>query len=189
MNSSLNLFDYEKVGPEILQNCKIERKMASKSGLEKHTSEAAYMIRLTFVYILYSQFVIVCMYNKHTKVVSVSQLYRFCIVCSYLNYLYVQETYKGCFSLASTGVLVIARFYIKLVYYLYVQETFKVLQLQFLHFLYKYVQEFDVHFLYIHLYKIYTKLVFCIIFVASQLAIHFVQFLYNFFGEGSVTYQ
>ena len=95
MNSSLNLFDYEKVGPEILQNCKIERKMASKNGLEKHTSEAAYMIRLTFVYILYSQFVIVCMYKKHTKVVSVSQLYRFCIVCSYLNYLYVQETYKG----------------------------------------------------------------------------------------------
>ena len=128
MNSSLNLFDYEKVGPEILQNCKIERKMASKNGLEKHTSEAAYIIRLTFVYILYSQFVIVCMYKKHTKVVSVSQLYRFCIVCSYLNYLFVQETYKRCFSLASTGVLVIARFYIQLVYH--VQETFKVSQLQ-----------------------------------------------------------
>ena len=41
MNSSLNLFDYEKVGPEILQNCKIERKMASKNGLEKHTSESS----------------------------------------------------------------------------------------------------------------------------------------------------
>ena len=39
------------------------------------------MIQLTFVYILYSlQFV--CLYKKHTKVVSVSQLYRFCIVCT-----------------------------------------------------------------------------------------------------------
>ena len=106
------------------QNGRWHRKTASKNIHQK----AAYMIRLTFVYILYSQFVIVCMYKKHTKVVSVSQLYRFCIVCSYLNYLYVQETYKGCFSLASTGVLVIARFYIQLVYH--VQETFKVSQLQ-----------------------------------------------------------
>ena len=48
---------------------------------KKHTSAAAYMIRLTFVYILYSLY-IVCMYKKHTKVVSVSLLYKFCIVCT-----------------------------------------------------------------------------------------------------------
>ena len=35
-----------------------------------NTSAGAYMTRLTFVYILYSLY-IVCMYNKHTKAVSV----------------------------------------------------------------------------------------------------------------------
>ena len=53
----MNLFDNETIGPEILQSCKIERKMASlmntkiKKSKEcrdfvykKHTSEAAYMI-------------------------------------------------------------------------------------------------------------------------------------------------
>ena len=46
---------------------------------KKHTSAQAYMIPLTFAYILYSLY-IVCMYKKHTKVVSVSLLYKFCIV-------------------------------------------------------------------------------------------------------------
>ena len=62
----MNLFEYQKIGPEILTKCEIERKMApvvidakySKSKecrqvprgfvYKKHTS-AAYMIRLTFV--------------------------------------------------------------------------------------------------------------------------------------------
>ena len=38
---------------------------------KKHTPAAAYMIRLTFVHILYSLY-IVCMYKKHTKATSVS---------------------------------------------------------------------------------------------------------------------
>ena len=29
INSSVNLFEYEKIGPIILQSCEIERKMAS----------------------------------------------------------------------------------------------------------------------------------------------------------------
>ena len=37
----------------------------------KHTLAGAYMILLTFVYILYSLY-IVCMYEKYTKTVSVS---------------------------------------------------------------------------------------------------------------------
>ena len=37
----------------------------------KHTSAGVYMIRLTFVYILYSLY-IVCMYKKHINVVSVT---------------------------------------------------------------------------------------------------------------------
>ena len=48
---------------------------------KKHTSAVAYMIQLTFVYILYSLH-IVCMYKKHRKTVSVSYLYRFSIVCT-----------------------------------------------------------------------------------------------------------
>ena len=39
------------------------------------------MIRLTFVFILYSLY-IACMYKKHTKAVSVSYLNRFCLVCT-----------------------------------------------------------------------------------------------------------
>ena len=58
---------------------------------KKHTSAAAYMIRLTFVYILYSLY-IVCMYKKHTKVVSVSLLYKFCIVCTL--FVYTKNTQK-----------------------------------------------------------------------------------------------
>ena len=52
------------------------------------------MIRLTFAYILYSLH-IVCIYKKHTKAVSVSQLYRFCMVCTLFV---VQKTYEGHFS-------------------------------------------------------------------------------------------
>ena len=52
------------------------------------------MIRLTFVYILYSLH-IVCIYKEHTKAVSVSWLYRFCMVCTLFV---VQNTYKGHFS-------------------------------------------------------------------------------------------
>ena len=93
INSSVNLSDYEKIGPEILRKCEKEWKMAlllmqkySKSKecrgfvYKKHTS-AAHMIQLKFFYILYSLY-IVCIYKKHTKVVSVSLLYRFCIVCT-----------------------------------------------------------------------------------------------------------
>ena len=39
--------------------------------IQKHTTAVAYMIRLTFVYILYSLY-IVRIYKKHTKAVSVS---------------------------------------------------------------------------------------------------------------------
>ena len=59
---------------------------------KKHTSAAAHMIQLTFVYILYSLY-IVCMFKKHMKAVSVSLLYRFCIVCT----LHVQKTYVSSF--------------------------------------------------------------------------------------------
>ena len=58
---------------------------------KKHTSAAAYMIQLTFVYILYSLY-IVCMYKKHTKVVSVSLLYKFCIVCTLFVCSYKKHT-------------------------------------------------------------------------------------------------
>ena len=65
----MNLFEYEKIGPENLRKCEIEWKMTSllmqkylKSKecrcrgfvYKKHTSAAAYMMQLTFVYILYS---------------------------------------------------------------------------------------------------------------------------------------
>ena len=95
----MNLFEYEKIGHEILQKCNIERKMVSllmqkysKSkecrgfAYKKHTAAAAYMIWLTFVYILYSLY-IVFMYKKHAKALSVSLLCRFCyslyITCMY----------------------------------------------------------------------------------------------------------
>ena len=88
----MNLFEYEKIGPEILRKCKIERKMPSllmrkysKSKehrgfvYKKYTSAAAHMIQLTFAYILYTYDIqilyilyslyIVCMYKKCTKTV------------------------------------------------------------------------------------------------------------------------
>ena len=46
-------------------------------------SAEAYMIPLTFVYILYSLY-IVFMYKNHAKAVSFSLLYVFCIVCTLL---------------------------------------------------------------------------------------------------------
>ena len=55
------------------------------------------MIRLTFAYILYSLH-IVCIYKKHTKAVSVSQLYRFCMVCTLFV---VQKNIRRPFQLAS----------------------------------------------------------------------------------------
>ena len=81
----MNLIEYEKIGPEILQSCKTEQKMASllmqnlKSRecsfrfciYKKHTSLATSMSQLTFIHILYSLY-IVCMYNKHTEAISVS---------------------------------------------------------------------------------------------------------------------
>ena len=66
----MNLFQYENIGPEILQSFKFERKMASllvqkfKSKecggfvYKKHKSTAAYMIPLTFAYILYSLYIL-----------------------------------------------------------------------------------------------------------------------------------
>ena len=55
----MDLFEYEKIGPEILQSSKIEGKMAlllMQKGVVyiKLTSAGPYMIQLTFVYILYS---------------------------------------------------------------------------------------------------------------------------------------
>ena len=91
----MNLFEYEKIGPENLRKCEIEWKMTlllmqkylkckecrcRGFVYKKHTS-AAYMIRLIFVYILYSLY-IVYMYKKHTKAVSVSLFDRFYIVCT-----------------------------------------------------------------------------------------------------------
>ena len=75
----MNLFEYKKIGPEILWKCEIEQQMLSllmqkysKSKeyrgfvYKKHRSAAAYiMIQLTFVYILYSLH-IVCIYKTHT---------------------------------------------------------------------------------------------------------------------------
>ena len=74
-------------GPEILQSSEIERKIGIITDTKirkvknvevlysntKHTSAGAYMIRLpvSFVYILYS-LLIVCMYKKHTKAISVT---------------------------------------------------------------------------------------------------------------------
>ena len=79
----MNLFEYKNIGPEIekLRN-RVEdgvfvhvkvRKVKNVGFLyiQKHTSAAAYLIRLTFVYILYSLYY-VCMYKKHTKAISVS---------------------------------------------------------------------------------------------------------------------
>ena len=62
----MNPFKYEKIGPEILQSCKIKRNVASllmqkfknqrSFAYKKHTSAAAYMIQLIFC-IVYKLFV------------------------------------------------------------------------------------------------------------------------------------
>lgn len=55
--------------------------MQSLCIYKKHSLAAIYIILLLFIYILYS-LSIVFIYKKHAKTVLVSQLYRFCIVCT-----------------------------------------------------------------------------------------------------------
>ena len=56
------------------------------------------MIQLTFVYILYSLYV-VCIYKKHTKTVSVSQLYLQVLYSLYIICMYKKHTFQvsSCF--------------------------------------------------------------------------------------------
>ena len=102
----------------------------SMQNTYSYIMSAAYMTRLTFVYVLYSLY-IVCMYKKHSKAVSFSysQFSRFCIVCSQLHYFcicYVQKniqhqlhSYLGRFS-----QLVVTIGFVQFVHCLYVQKTY-----------------------------------------------------------------
>ena len=151
------------------------------------------MIRLTFVYILYS-LLIVCMYKKHTKVISVSLLYKFCIVCTLFVASYVQKTYKSRF-----GQLVVQVLYSFYNVCMYKKHTFQVSRrfwsklctsfVHFVQFLYYMqlcrnvmmqrtfiiIQNFDLYDLCIqNVYKFSALYNFCI---------HYVQFLYKFFGK------
>ena len=158
--------------------------------IQKHISEAPHMIRLRFVYILYS-FYIVCMQKKHAKIVSVSQLCRFCIVCTllvcarkiqrsfqlarcigfvqFIHSLYVQ---KNAFQVSRCFQLELSTSFAQFVHFLYIYRS---LMYIFCTFIIK--QNFDFHHLCIqNIYKGSVLYNFCL---------HFVQFFYKFFGKGA----
>ena len=202
----MNFFEYEKTGPETLQKCEIERKMAALSFTiyakifekermqvlyaKKHTSAAACVTRLTFVYILYS-LNIVCMYKKHTKVVSVSLLCKFCIVCTlfvctkniqnpfqlarcisfvqFEQYLYVQKTYISSFK--PFLVQTLYKFCTFCKFFVYMQKC----DVAFLYIPHIIIQNFDLYnFCIQNIYKFSALYNFCI---------HYVQFLQKYFGK------
>ena len=184
---------------DIVTDAKIGKVKNVQVLYTKSKSAAAYMIQLTFVYFLCSLY-IVYMYKKHTKTISVSQLYRFCIVgtlfvCTkniqrlfqqgrcigfvqFVHYFYIQKTYKGCFSQLVVQVLYSLYFVCTKNIHFKFQVIFSLNFLQVLYSLYIFcafiiIQNFDLYNFYMqNIYKVSVLYKYCI---------HFIQFLYNFF--------
>ena len=170
---------------DIVTDAKIGKVKNVQVLYTKSISAAAYMIQLTFVYFLCSLY-IVYMYKKHTKTISVSQLYRFCIVgtlfvCTkniqrlfqqgrcigfvqFVHYFYIQKTYKGCFSQLVVQVLYSLYFVCTKNIHFKFQVIFSLSFVQVLYSLYIFVHSLSYKILIctIFICKIYTKLVFCI---------------------------
>ena len=133
------------------------------------------MIQLTFVYILYSLYIvcmykkyaklfqlascivfnslyIICMYKKHTKAILVSQLYRYCILCTlFVGTENIHFKFQAIFSLNCVQIL----------YNLYIFSIYVGIWCTF----FVYSLSYKILISTIFVYKIYTNLVFCIIFV------------------------
>ena len=96
------------------------KNVASQRFCIQKTYIAAYMIQLTFVYISYSSHIF-CIYKKHTKAVSVRQLYSFVQFAHYLQLAsqsYVQRNIQRSFQLARCIG------FVQFVHCLYVQKTY-----------------------------------------------------------------
>ena len=127
---------------------------------KKHTSVAEYMIQLTFVYVLYS-LCIVSVYKKHTKAVS-----GCCLNCIGFV-LFVQKT----FQVWSRFWSELCTSFVVCIFFLYICRNLMYISCTFI-----IIQSFDLYDLCIqNIYKFS---------VLYNFGIHFVQFLYKFFGKG-----
>ena len=95
MSLSVNLFDYETTGREILQSCKIERKMASLMNTKIQKSKecrgfiykkVSIVFSLNFVQVLYSLYIFctfIIIQNFDLCNLCIQNIYKVCVLYNF----------------------------------------------------------------------------------------------------------